>query len=441
MNKRIFPINPNAKTWINYSNYLNWIQFSIKSIQDKLNYSYPSYAILNEPIDRIDIFNIHKTTPKEDPVHVAFEDLIVYPELVSVESDEEMAKTGYFSSDSEDPADGIRNYDNPQNAKGFTRYCFRVKPGDIFKIFVRAEPLRDVAPACFVDSNKKFADRDIKTQGIYTKKAPATAEYLIIQKSNSHPVSFTVTKIEGTPKTYKFISPEGLSWREGYYNPYPNTFLSFVDIPRVFNQYQLSGSDFADYVASKKLIEFPMSFVVFAKKWIHNGQFSNSPDSKSLSHYFLMAQSFAPLYGIQSAQNKLTFTCWKEGPGVMGSSFLFTVEASPSRYFALKQEEIYWEGGTTGFEILNYDWKTNEQIISSSKGFAWTNSYPVMSHLQDVYVNKDKSISVEDFIADCSVSSSLVNIENHVTVKYNILTNEQPEDTKGWGDFVYVMLI
>ena len=125
----------------------------------------------------------------------------------------------------------------------------------------------------------------------------------------------------------------------------------------------------------------------------------------------------------------------------MGSSFLFTIETSPSRYFALNQEEVCWEGGTTGFEILNYDWKTNQQIISSSKGFAWTNSYPVMSHLQDVYVNKDKSISVEDFIADCSVSSSLVNIENHVTVKYNILTNEQPEDTKGWGDFVYVMLI
>lgn len=440
MNKRIFPINPNAKTWINYSNYLNWIQFSIKSIQDRLNYSYPSYTILNEPIDQIDIFDIHKTKSKVTPISAAFEDLIVYPELVSVESAEEMAKTGYFSSNPKDNVDGIQNYEDPQNARGFTRYCFRVKPGDVFEIVV-GDVFLDVAPACFVDKNKKFVDHSITTLGTYTKEVRATAEYLIIQKSNSHPVSFTVTNIEGTIKTYKFISPEGLSWREGYYNPYSNTFLSFVDIPRVSNQYQLSGSDFADYVASKKLIEFPMSFVVFAKKWIHNGQFLNSPDSKSLSHYFLMAQSFAPLYGIQSAPNKLTFTCWKEGPGVMGSSFLFTVEASPSRYFALKQEEIYWEGGTTGFEILNYDWKTNEQIISSSKGFAWTNSYPIMSHLQNVYIKEDESISIEDFVADCNVSSSLVNIENHITVKYNILTNEQPEDTRGWGDLVYVMLI
>lgn len=437
MNKRIFPINPHVKTWINYTNYLNWIQFGIKSIQDKLDYSYPSYIILNEPIDQIDI--LHKTEPKKDPITVVFDNLIVYPELFSIEDEKTIAKRGYFSHDDEEP-NTIRTYDDVNNARTFIRYYFKIEPGDVFEIVV-GNVFYDVAPACFVSKSEVIVSRSIKATGKYNITAPEGAEYLVIQKSPVHAVSVTATTIKGTQKIYKTFAPQNLKWKEGCYNPYPNTYLSLESIPKVSNQYQLSGLEFADRVHSKKLVEFPMSFVVFAKKWIHNGEALKSPESENFSHYFLMAQSFAPLYGIQSAPNKLTFTCWKEGPGVMGSSFLFTIETSPSRYFALNQEEVHWEGGTTGFEILNYDWKTNQQIISSSKGFAWTNSYPIMSHLQDVYVNEDKSISVEDFIADCSVSSSLVNIENHITVKYNILTNEQPEDTKGWGDFVYVMLI
>lgn len=439
MNKRIFPINPNVKTWINYTNYLNWIQFGIKSIQDKLNYSYPSYTILNEPTDQIDILHKDKIESKQSPVTVTFDDLIVYPELFSIEDEKTIAKRGYFSHDDKEP-NTIRAYDDTNNARTFIRYYFKTEPGDVFEIVV-GHVFYDVAPACFVSKNEEIIDRSIKTTGKHTITAPAGAEYLIVQKSPMHAVHVTATTIKGIQKQYKILKPQNLKWKEGCYNPYPNTYLSLEYIPQVSNQYQLSGLEFADRIHSKKLVEFPMSFVVFAKKWIHNGETFQSPESEDFSHYFLMAQSFAPLYGIQSGPNKLTFTCWKEGPGVMGSSFLFTVETSPSRYFALNEEEVHWEGGVTGFEILNYDWKTNQQIISSSKGFAWTSSYPIMSHLQDVYVNEDESISVEDFIADFSISNSLVNIANHITVKYNILTNEQPEDTAGWDDFVYVMLI
>lgn len=65
MNK-IFPFNPEPKTWFNYSNYLNWTYEQVQGSIEYLNYFNPDYIVLNSPLYAIDTNNL--TTPQATKV-------------------------------------------------------------------------------------------------------------------------------------------------------------------------------------------------------------------------------------------------------------------------------------------------------------------------------------------------------------------------------------
>ena len=65
--KRIFPFVDN--TWINYSNYLAWLDMNIESLKDYLSYFNPDYKILNEDLSYISSANWLEYTEKATSTH------------------------------------------------------------------------------------------------------------------------------------------------------------------------------------------------------------------------------------------------------------------------------------------------------------------------------------------------------------------------------------
>lgn len=442
MKQRIFPFDQHTKspTWNNYSNYLNWINEEIDSLVSYASYWQPTYQILNEPMSDItNIFNINEPVQQKS-VEVPFYDLIVQYDFSSRLVNVERNPTHYYSSvHMKKVSSSLLN--------NFTIEYYKIWPNIVINVEYKQKG--DFASYCFVDSNFNYISGSNAEGNGGKIITPPGAKYLILQSFSGSAENNFPSTVKDAEEKYKICFPNFLKYKQGVYNPYHNLYLcydesyTFDSLGIVFdlNQkcYKMSYILFNEMLSINKLQLCPSSFVFFARKWIHKGTHMPpwSSESKDASHYFLMAQSFAPMFNISSQPQKLHFKCFSEGPGVLGSTIKFCIERTPSRYFINIDQQQWWDKGAKTWSLYNIDWSNEEKVlIASSKGLLWTNSYPIMPTIQAI-----DSDTVEDFIVDYKTTVSSHNIENHYTLAYNIITNEDGNYTKEWHNFISVLLI
>lgn len=462
--RRIFPLDLNSKsvTWRNYSNYLNWTDSEIQSISNYLDFWQPSFNILNESLIKIDILSNKEVISSSVDTSELFFPATVYPVLFKEENDDVIKEKGYYTSNIADSKGGkekIRPFDNPANASGFVRKYYKIIPGDMFKISGRT--LWDVATCCFVDEeynpvdfgtgdDRSFSDSNgnrsrtpnSETWSDVILLAPPNAKYLVTQEMKDYTITNTTILIEedrDSADHILVIEPNFLPWRHGVYNPFPNVYASFAgEIPQNTGINYFPSWEFNKLLKEKKVKELPASYVLFAKKWASDFQYSEPwpIETQSASHYFYLSQSYSPLYGIQAGSGKLYFKCWVDGPGVMGSSFLFNLENTPSRYYATQEDYVQWDEGAKTFQLINHNWVTNQTIISSAQGYTWVDNFPLFSSIQA----KNNNI-IDDFFVDHNIRTQEINVENNITLTYNIDTNEDGLNTLSWPSWIRVAIL
>lgn len=249
----------------------------------------------------------------------------------------------------------------------------------------------------------------------------------------------THTAYIGEPSSFieiTLIQPLHLQYREGIYCEKDHTYLWFnPELPKTSpdGKIYITETDWSEYISNKTAVFFPMSYVAFASKWTHTGTQSNSIELTDSKHYFLLAQSFTPIYASTTSLGTLSFECFKDGPGVTGSILTFSLEFTPSRYYLYNPEHMKWTGGQS-WSINNIN-NLGETVVASSKNTTWLNSYPLMSSIQlfDSAIN-----SCEEFIVDNIQSTATVKIGSRSGLEYSINTEYNNDN---WTDFVRIILI
>ena len=156
----------------------------------------------------------------------------------------------------------------------------------------------------------------------------------------------------------------------------------------------------------------------------------------------MIAQSFASLYRIYPLKNNLSFVSNRTS-SMIATSFNFSWELSPSRYFITKEEDAKWESGATLWQLYNYDFNPGGgPLINSSKGTSWNNNYPLMVFPVSKTALKAGGYEFENFIFDYSTTTTESNVDNQTVVVYNIdMNNGNGSNTLGWSDFVKIDLV
>lgn len=336
MNK-IFPLSHNAKTWFNYSSYLNWTYEKIQSLEDYLKYFNPDYIILNESMSIININNLEK---KDTEVKVST------PEWT----------------------------------------------------------------------------------------------YRIIDGTNSREVSC--------------YFPSELYYREGYVNEGADSYLCFFAPPNGYNEDQkkevieITQEDWDDLVDDRKIIQFPMSRVVFSNKWRHRGvQSSLNDEAFNPDNYTIIAKTGAALYTIQSGVNKLSFKYEKNALETVGTIIPFVFEILPTRFFIKSLTDATWGSGAQSWVLDAADWDSISDLdpdlkITNKNAQLWTGAYPLMSQLV-LLQNTDKENQIynyDEFITDETSYITKVNIKNHTTARYVIITTNTSKEVGSLWTKVHVIV-
>ena len=237
-----------------------------------------------------------------------------------------------------------------------------------------------------------------------------TSRDFILEEDKS--IINTVT-IDG--KDYNVVSPQFLTYRQGYYNEKGNNVWIDFSGKVARKEEGLSISD---------LVQFPPSSTIFSARWTHNGEekYSN-PERNSINVYRILSRTEPAFYVIEGAQNSLVARLYKNGLSTIGSSIFFCIDNFPTRYFLQDLSDAGW--GDSGKEGIRWSceaayWDNEGSAptlkIADKQGKVWLNSYPLMHKLHIV----DENNVHETFITDDVWQVEKTNIANHTTTRYTI---------------------
>lgn len=447
--KRIFPINvlePSTK-WRGYSNYLTWLKNDTTSIQDYLDYYQRTFSIINQ-----DSITRHPILKNSQKIRAFVQSSYLFHDLIIYEGWPKPTKLWTKSVVDDNRFVNSQNLSwEPMNLPRGIREYYEVLPGQTISVTWWANSgLQHVAPWSFLDENENIlTTSSFNSTGENEKiTAPAMAKYLVLQildSGNGVSISNTLDSTK-VLRNRKIIFPFFLKWKEGVYNPYYETYISFQNLDENWDAsanenkgaYMISEGEIQHLLHKEKLEILQSSFILFAKKWTHNGTFSPPwpAEVKTPTHYISIAQSFSSLYEITGGENKLIARYLSDGPGVTGTKLTLSFELSPSRYFIVYENQKKWDLGGVDWVLYNYDISTltKPQIVSSKKT-TWINAFPILSELYF------KTTSQERFICDRSWGTEETNIENKRIVAYTINSNVTDGSlTEGWSN-IHINLI
>lgn len=454
--KRIFPINilESSIKWRGYSHYLTWLKNDITALQDYLYFYQRTFSVVNQDsVTRHEILRKTQNNKNLISSNYLFKDLVVYegwpkPKLLwstNVADSNLFVNSQNLSWESMNSPRGIREY-------------YAVLPGQTISVIWWASSGRQhVAPWSFLDENENILSAASYESGkTETIVAPAGAKFLLLQKlpdgenSIEHSNTYNTNNIL---KNRKILFPFFLKWKEGVYNPYYETYVSFENLDEYWDEYwdasanenkgayKISEGDIKYLLDQEKLQILPSSFILFATKWPQKGTFLPPwpEDRRNSNSYISLAQNFMSLYEITGAAGKIIASYLTQGPGTTGTELTINLEFSPSRYFITNSEQKKWDVGGIVWSLYNYDVSSLTEVqISSSKGIVWNDNFPILSEL---YFKENVTHQQERFICDRNWKTDLTNIENKNVVVYTINSNVKDGSlTKKW-DNVYVNLI
>ena len=450
--KRIFPINvlESSVKWRGYSHYLTWLKNDITALQDYLYFYQRTFSVVNQDsITRHEILRKAQSNQNFISSTYLFKDLIVYegwpaPEKlwsINIVDSNLFVNSQNLTWESMSSPRGVREY-------------YKVLPGQtVFVNWSVSQGVHHVAPWSFLDENENILSASSYVSGKEeTIVAPAGAKFLLLQKLPSGESSITCSNTHDTTsilKKRKILFPFFLKWKEGVYNPYYETYVSFENLDSYWDAsanedkgaYKMSEGQIKYLLDEEKLQILPSSFILFATKWPQKGTFLPPwpEDRRNGDNYISLAQNFMSLYEITGASGKIKASYLTQGPGTTGSELTINLEFSPSRYFITKSEQKKWDVGGIVWSLYNYDVSSLTEVqISSSKGFVWNDNFPILSEL---YFKENTTHQQERFICDRNWKTDLTNIENKNVVVYTINSNVKDGSlTKKW-DNVYVNLI
>lgn len=233
-------------------------------------------------------------------------------------------------------------------------------------------------------------------------------------------------------KEYNVVSPQFLTYRQGYYNEKGNNV--WIDF---------SGKAAAGEIPSiEDLVQFPPSSTIFSAKWTHSGKedYSN-PERNSINAYRILSRTEPAFYVIEGAQDSLVARLYKNGLSTIGSSIFFCIDNFPTRYIlntytdknGTVQDPSNWgnsgsEGTSWSCEAAYWENESSEPVlkIADKQGKVWLNSYPLMHKLQIV----DDNNVHETFITDDVWQVEKTNIANHTTTRYTIKVENLETEAK-----------
>ena len=223
-------------------------------------------------------------------------------------------------------------------------------------------------------------------------------------------------------KDYNVVSPQFLTYRQGYYNEKGNNV--WIDF---------SGKAAEGKTPSiEDLVQFPPSSTIFSAKWTHSGEENClNPERNLINAYRILSRTEPAFYVIEGAQNSLVARLYKNGLSTIGSSIFFCIDNFPTRYILKSyidkngntQDPSNWgdsgsEGVSWSCEAAYWENESSEPVlkIADKQGKVWLNSYPLMHKLQIV----DDNNVHETFITDDVWQVEKTNIANHTTTRYTI---------------------
>lgn len=245
------------------------------------------------------------------------------------------------------------------------------------------------------------------------------------------------TNDDGTTTTTEVYCyfPSELNFREGYLNTRAESYLCYFSPPDAFRDFTterevtISKDQWEKLIDEGKITSFPISRVIFANKWRHQGvQHAANIEGFNKDNYIMISKPTSVWYLPQSGKNQLSFDYQKNAMEVSGSYIHFALEFFPIRYI-LNSEYSAWGPQTKTYSIYAAVWDsatslTRTTILSNKIGGLWTNSYPLM-HTLELRTNNatnNNLVAIEDFITDDTFFAEKVNVLNHNTAVYHIST-------------------
>ena len=221
--------------------------------------------------------------------------------------------------------------------------------------------------------------------------------------------------------------PSELNFREGYLNIYHESYLCYFTPPEQ-KEVEISEEDWNALIENESIVKFPISRVIFANKWRHNGaQLPQNPEGFNKENYIIISKPSSVWYTISPKNNRIEFDYKKNAIETIGGLVLFSLTLSSVRYI-LNPQYSSWNVGQKTMSLYSAIWKNSinfdkTSVIYHKKGGLWVGSYPLMHRLAlkngDIY---------EDLIMDEIFTETLVNHLNHPTAVYYITSTNVPEN-------------
>lgn len=290
---------------------------------------------------------------------------------------------------------------------------------------------------------------------IYTNTLTKKDEEAVIE--NPH-WDCVITKENNTSKTVACYFPSTLYFRQGYVNTEPESYICYFAPPNALDPtlakttLTFTEEEWNQKINNNEVVYFPPSRVVFSNKWRHKGvQYSANTEGFNPNNYIIIAKPGAAVYSIQGGTNKISFKYEKNALETVGTIIPFVFELLPTRF--LISNDIYqhdtWGSGAQSWILDAAEWSSASDIhpnlkIANKGNQLWTGSYPLMHELKlthqpkstktestNTELTETENINIEvyeDFITDEVFYSTKVNISNHSTARYGIVTTNSPQE-------------
>lgn len=248
--------------------------------------------------------------------------------------------------------------------------------------------------------------------------------------------SIRVYKSNGSIIECFLCYPGYLKFRQGVYINKANTFITTSNQSFAL---EYTEEEWHQLILDNMIVPAVEGQVVWSIRNAYGLQNWQHPDLTNYNAFLTIAQPYAALYQVTGAPDGLEFFYIQNGQKVLGTNLIFTIELTPTRYFSLNQDAMYWSGTSWSIQGANWESTTSEpiKIIQNYTGNIWTNSYPLMHNSYIIQNN-----IYEDFIMDEECEVQNINVASHSTVMYNIKGDILKDNfNSGLWPHVYISII